>query len=262
MKKLLFCIIAFPLTSYATQPRAIVVGASSGIGRAVAKELCAHGYIVGLAARREEKLFELRDELKTTSYTKYIDVNDTDQAQSGLLELIDELGGLDLLVVNAGVMRGDFDDTGTLDWQAEQAVIATNVQGFSAIASWGINYFREQGHGHVVGISSVAAMRGTAGCPTYWPSKAFVSTYLEGMRNTFIQENIPITVTDVRPGFVATSHLPHWAYWVVTPHEAAGQIYDAIATKKKVAYVTKRWQLIGWLLRITPDWVYNRMGGF
>ncbi len=248
---LFFCSIS------AHDKRAIVIGASSGIGKAVAQQLREHGYTVGVAARRVEKLAELE-----SSFTKYIDVNDTDKAQLALQELIDEMGGLDLLVVNAGVMLGDFNDDGTLDWQAEQSTIATNVTGFSAMVSTGVNYFLQQGHGHIVGISSVDAMRGAAGCPTYCASKAFVSTYLEGLRNTFIQENISIDVTDIRPGFVATFHLPDWAYWVATPDEAALQICDAIKRRKKVAYVIKRWQLIAWLLRITPDWVYNKLGGF
>ena len=118
----------------------------------------------------------------------------------------------------------------------------------------------------MVGISSTSGLRGDAKCPVYSGAKAFISRYLEGVRNQMIQKNIPIYVTDIIPGWVEIEaedvHKIPGAYWVATTQKAAQQICDAIKAKKKKAYITKRWQLIAWLYDITPDFIYNAIGGF
>ena len=246
--------------------KAIVIGASSGIGKAIAKELAQHHYLVGITARRLDLLLELKKEFPKNIYVQQMDVLEPEQAQNQFFDLIDKLGGLDLVVINAGIWP-DIDPKllpsgGSISWTNEKDTINVNVTGFTAIANVAMNYFIQQRFCHLVGISSVDAVRGSASGPAYCASKAFVSTYMEGMRNKCIQLGIPIDITDVRPGYVATYEIPPDAYWVATPKEAAKQIYEAIVDKKKVAYVTKRWQLIAWLLQIVPDYIYNKMGGF
>jgi len=247
---------------------AIVIGASSGIGLAIAHELARHDYVVGVTARRMELLEKLQDECAPGKIvTRYMDVAEPEEARTAFAELATVLGDVDLVIINAGtapLLPADFTPEKELAWAGEKRVIEVNVTGFVAIANQVINYFIKQGHGHLVGISSVDALRGAAVCPVYSASKSFVSTYLEGQRNRFIQQHIPIDVTDIRPGYVNTERFVPGpsAYWVAQPDEVAEQIYESIQNKDKIAYVTRRWKLIAFLLHVVPDWLYNMIGGF
>lgn len=238
-------------------PKAIIIGASSGIGRALARRLAREGYELGLAARRLPLLVELQQEIGPAARVKQMDVSDPEQAMRLLAELIDQMGGVDLVIVNAGVGRVNPE----LDWQAEKQTIDVNVRGFTAMVNVAMRHFLQQGRGHLVGISSVAALRGNRLAPAYGASKAFISHYLEGMRCKTIQLGLPITVTDIQPGWVDTA-LAQGAtlFWVASPEVAADQIFAAIRRKKRHAYVTRRWRLIAWLLKVAPDWAFCRYG--
>jgi len=232
--------------------KAIVVGASSGIGRALAVELASQGYEVGLASRRIQLLEELQEQIPTKTFIKQIDLRKSEVARFLLKELIDEMGGIDLIILNSGVNARNVD----LEWGREIQTIDVNVSGFVACACVAVKHFINQGSGHIVGISSIASLRGSASCPSYNASKAFVSNYMEGLRHKFSGTNIYIT--DIRPGLVDTEMVRGSAgmFWVATPEGASKQIYQAIKKRKKVAYITRRWGLIAFILKILPDWVY------
>lgn len=232
---------------------AIVIGASSGIGRALAKVLSEKGYAVGLVARRAELLQELQKELKTRSFIKQLDVTHTQEAIKGLQALIAEMGDVELFIVNAGVIFNNKD----FDWDKEYKTIETNVLGFSAMAHTAISYLLKRGSGHLVGISSISALRGESDSPSYSASKAFVSNFLEGLR---YKATPGITVTDIQPGWVDTDMAKgEETFWMASPEKAASQIYDAIENKRSHAYITRRWRLIGWIMKFTPDWLYKRV---
>ena len=233
--------------------KAIVIGASSGIGRALAKVLSQNGYEVGLAARRLELLRQLQQEIPAQTYLKRIDVSQPEEAMRLLQELINEMGGLDLIVLNSGINTHNT----SLNWQGEIDTINVNVSGFVAMAVVAVKHFLRQNSGHLVGISSIAGLKGSAGCPSYNASKAFVSNYLEGLRHRLMQNNI--YVSDIRPGLVATALIKgqRGQFWVSTPEKAAEQIFQAIKKRKKIAYITRRWCLIAWLIKVLPDWVYR-----
>ncbi len=267
MNKLFIFSILFSFQIYA-QPKAIVIGASSGIGKAIVQELLEHDYVVGITARRVELLQELQVQYEPGRVvTHFMDVSKADESREAFIELVATLGEVDLVIINAGIapsLPTDFTPEGEIAWEGEQRTIEVNVSGFVALANQAIEYFMKQGRGHLVGISSVDALRGSAACPVYCASKSFMSTYLEGQRNRFIQNNIAIDVTEIRPGFVETEKFKPGpsAYWVAQPDEVARQIYESIGNKEKVAYVTRRWRLIGLLLAAVPDWLYNKIGGF
>jgi short-subunit dehydrogenase len=246
------------------QQNVIIIGASAGIGKELARIFARNDYKVGLVARRIELLEQLQKELPG-SYSKQIDIADTTTVHTKLQELVDEMGGLDIMVIGAGIWpeiaQGLVSPENTLLWNYEADTIDVNVKGFSAVANFAANIFLQQKSGHLVGISSVDALRGAAACPAYSASKAYVSNYLEGMRNKFIMLKVPIYVTDILPGYVATYEVQPGAYWVASAEKAATQIYEAINNKAKVAYVTKRWRLIAWLLMTMPDWLYHMIGG-
>ncbi len=236
--------------------RAIIIGASSGIGKELAKALWQAGYSVGLAGRRVDILTSLQQELSTSSFIKQMDVSQTSEAARQLEELIGEMGGVDLVVISAGV---GFINT-ELEWEKEKAIIDVNVAGFAAMANVAVKHFIEQSSGHLVGISSIAALRGSGATPAYNASKAFVSNYMEGLRQKVSKLKLPIIVTDVQPGLVDTAMAQgEGLFWVAPPEKAARQIYDVIKSRRKHAYVTKRWRGIAWLLKVMPDYIYNKM---
>ena len=235
---------------------AIVIGASSGIGRELTKILCHAGVRVGIAARRLTLLQDLQAALNGVVVAKAMDISKPEVAMVILSELIDGLGGVDLIVIAAGV--GDINQD--LDWSTEYQSIATNVAGFTAIASVAIKYFIQQGSGHLVGISSLAALRGGSEAPAYNASKAYMVNYLEGLRKKITQMKSPIVITDVRPGFVDTRMAKgDGLFWVASPETTARQIYRAILSRKTCVYVTKRWRVVAWLLKFLPSAIYNRI---
>lgn len=239
-----------------TAKRAIVIGATSGIGRALAINLSRQGYSVGVAGRRQAMLETLVRELHENSCYEVIDVTDTASLLRGLGALVERLEGLDLLVISAGIGHINPD----LDWDLERDTIAVNVAGFAAAANFGMRHFVKQRSGHLVGISSVAAIRGGGATPAYNASKAFASNYLEGLRQNAAHKKMSITITDVKPGFVNTSMAKgNGLFWVASVDKAAEQICRAIRSRKSHVYVTRRWRLVGWLLKILPSAIYARI---
>jgi short-subunit dehydrogenase len=237
--------------------KAIIVGASSGIGRALALVLAKNGLELGLMARRIDLLEALKQEIPTTSHVGHIDLSHAEEAVVKLRSMLQSMQGVDLVVLNSGT--GFLNPE--LDWSKEQQTLDVNVYGFCALAGETYKYFAEQGRGHLVGISSIAALRGNSAAPAYNASKAFMSNYLQGLRKKAFQESKPIIVTDIKPGFVDTDMAKgEGKFWVATPQKAAEQIYAAIKKQKKHAYITYRWRLIAWVLKCLPDWLYQRVG--
>lgn len=237
--------------------KAIIIGATSGIGRELAVILSAQGYHVGLAGRRGELLDEVRGSLAGKSHAKRIDVARPSEAISLLEELIAEMDGVDLIVISAGT--GHINPE--LQWALEKETIDVNVLGFSAMANVAFHHFQQRGSGHLVGISSIAALRGGKDAPAYNATKAFASNYLEGLRQKATGLGLPIAVTDVQPGFVDTAMAKgDVLFWVASPEKAARQIYAAIKKRKDHTYITKRWRLFAWVLKIVPGFIYKRLG--
>jgi short-subunit dehydrogenase len=232
------------------------VGASSGIGRSLAVVLSLEGYRVGVVARRTELLVQLQGELAGPCVIKTADVSQPDVAMPLLRELIDELVDVELFIVSAGT---GFDNA-ALEWEPERETISVNVLGFAGMVNVAVAHLERRGSGHLVGISSLAALRGIGGAPAYAASKAFVSNYLQGVRYRFKKLKLPVVVTDVQPGFVDTRMAKaDQQFWVASPQKAARQIASAIRGHREHVYVTRRWRLIAWLLRLVPDAVYSRI---
>ena len=234
----------------------IIIGASSGIGKELARILARHGYNVGLAARRVELLQDIARDIHTRTFVKVIDVSQPIEAMQSLRELIADMKGVDLFVISSGTGFNNL----KLEWGFESETIAVNVFGFAAMANVAAEHLQARGSGQLVGISSIAALRGSGGAPAYGASKAFMSNYLQGLRHKFAKLRLPIGVTDVQPGFVDTAMAKaDHKFWVASPEKAAGQIFEAIRKRKKHVYVTKRWRIIAWLLKTLPDWIVHRI---
>lgn len=230
--------------------KAVVIGASSGMGRELAKILAREGYEVGLVARRKELLLSLQKEISGKTYLRQIDVSLSESIEQIEL-LIEEMEGVDLVILNAG--------TGFLnpemDWKKDKETIDVNVVGFAAMANVFMRYFLSKGVGHLVGISSIAAIRGSG---VYSASKAFVSNYLEGLRKRAFKERKKIVVTDIQPGYVDTKMAKaDNLFWTTSTEKAANDIFQVVRKKKKHAYITRRWRLIAWLLKCMPNSIYD-----
>lgn len=236
--------------------KAIITGATSGIGRQLAVLLASEGYLVGVTGRRKECLEELKGMLPSHILISCFDVTDTLKAVEKLDDLAARMGGVDLLIISSGV--GYFNEQ--LDFALEKKTIEVNVTGFTAVADWAYNFFRKQKAGQLVGITSIAGIRGSRHAPAYNATKAFQINYLEGLRQKAKKEEMSIVITDIRPGFVDTEMAKgEGIFWMASTEKASKQIVAAIKSRKAVAYITRRWRIISTLLKLLPRQLYQRI---
>jgi short-subunit dehydrogenase len=236
--------------------KVIIIGATSGIGKELGIIFDAKGYETGITGRRIELLNELQAQLSGKAYVAAMDIRNTEESIKSLENLITTMGGMDILIINAGT--GHINPS--LDWAKEKETIETNVVGFTALATAGMQYFIKKGSGHLVGVSSIAGIRGSDIAPAYNASKTFISKYLEGISRKVVKEKLNIAITDIQPGFVDTAMAKgDKKFWMASPKKAAEQVYEAILKKKRIAYITKRWRLIAWLLKGLPGYLYLRI---
>jgi short-subunit dehydrogenase len=236
--------------------KVIIIGATSGIGRALAEIYSAKGNKVGITGRRENLLNELKEKNPASYLTKSFDISVPFNNGKNLDELASELGGLDLIVINSGTgNQNEF-----LDFKIEKETLDTNIMGVTEITDWAYNFFRKQGYGHIAVVSSVAGLRGGRFNPAYSASKAFQMNYFEGLRAKCKKAKLKVYVTDIRPGFVDTAMAKSpGKFWVATPQNAAKQIYSALKRKKEITYITKRWIIVAYILKLLPKWIFDRI---
>ena len=212
--------------------RAIVIGATSGIGRGLAEELAARGYRVGLVGRREALLREIAAADPAAYSCAVADVTQPDAALAALDGLVAVLDGLELCIVAAGT--GDLNPD--LDFTVEASAI------------------------HLVVISSVGGLRGSGAAPAYNASKAYQINYAEGLRQRVAKSGLPVTITDIRPGLVDTAMAKgEGLFWVQPVAKTVRQILRAVERRRHVAVVTRRWRIAAWLLRHLPESLYLKM---
>lgn len=237
--------------------KVIIIGATSGIGRALAVKYAKAGWQVGITGRRMALLQEVNDLFPGKCQMKSFDVCCTKSAMAALRELIADMGSVDLIILNAGMGHVNVD----LDWPIELDCMMTNVNGFAAMCNVAMQYFVSQGYGHLAGVSSIAGIRGIGGAPAYSASKAFVINYLESLRGIARRQSMAITVTNIQPGFVDTAMGQNpKAFWRASTEAAAEQIFSGLACKSTQIYITRRWRFIAWLLRRLPDFVVDKLG--
>lgn len=182
-----------------------LTGASSGIGRALALELVRRGYRLAITARREDRLIALKDEIARFApelqvVVRRLDVTDTAALFEAFAAAVEELGGIDIAIANAGVASRSEVGSGAFD--DARRTIEVNVIGAMATVDAAVGHFRERGRGHVVGICSVAGMRGLPRSAPYSASKAALAIYLEAVRAELLGSGIDVSV--IHPGFIAT----------------------------------------------------------
>jgi len=244
------------------QRRAIVVGASSGIGAALVGRLVASGAHVAALARRGDHLQTMRDDLTrlfpgADVLTYAHDVTDYDAVPALFDRVVRDLGGLDLIIYAAAVQFPV--GLSEYDFRKDEDMLRTNLLGAVAWLNMAAARFERARAGHIVGISSIAGDRGRVGSPVYNTSKAGLDTYLEALRNRLTRHGV--TVTTVKPGFVDTDLLKNApkTFWVISPDEAAALILDAVRARKQVVYVPGRWRVVGTAVRAMPSFIFRRL---
>jgi len=236
---------------------AIVFGATSGIGKSLTKILLKEGYRVAIIGRRLEKLEELKNEYPNQVLVKQNDIQDVKEVEKVFNEIVAEFETIDLVVQSSGVVHAN----PKLEWEKEAQSINTNVLGVTRLYTLAYNLFRKQQFGHLVGISSIASIRGNRSSPVYFASKAYQKAYLESLYiKTKSIKSKNVFITEIRPGFVDTAMaFGETLFWLVPLEKAAKQIYTAIKRKKRVAYISKRWRLIAWALKLSPAWFLKKV---
>ena len=244
--------------------RAIVVGASSGMGAAIVRQLAQEGYQVAALARRAGELESLKAELDPVAKAaggavtvRAVDASDAGAAPALFEELVLGLGGLDLFIYAAGVMpkleRTEYPTDKDL------SVLDVNCAGLVAWGNLAAHLFTTQRRGTLVGISSIAGDRGRKGFPVYCASKAFMNTYLEALRNRLSE--VGVHVCTIKPGFVDTAMTRGMKglFWLISAEEAARQILAAARKRVNTRYVPGRWFFVGTTIKLIPSFVFRKL---
>lgn len=258
--------------------RAIIVGASSGIGREVARLLLADGWQLGVAARREEPLQELKALAPERIEVMTIDVTQPD-AGDQLLRLAEKIGGMDLYFHASGIGW----QNRTLEADKELQTIETNALGFTRMIGTAYRYFAESqqdekakrlGEGHIAAITSIAGTKGLGPAPAYSATKALQATYLQALEQQARQRGLNIRFTDIRPGFVDTALLRpsndsqqsngnkndefHYPM-LMRPEAVARDIVRSIYCHRHVRVIDIRYRVLTFFWRLIPRWLWRRM---
>mgnify|MGYP001817964018 FL=1 len=228
---------------------AIVFGATSGIGRALSKLLVQDGYKVLITGRRLERLESLQATAPDSYVIRQHDITDVDDTGRLFEELPSTMGQVDLIIHNSGIGENNFE----LEWEKDLPTLNTNVIAAARVYQLAYNYFKIQGHGHLVGITSIASLVGNRHVPAYHASKSFQSNYLESLwMKAKRTKKAKIQVTDILPGYVDTDIITGDTFWMASLDKASRQIYAGIKKKKRKVYVTRRWGLVALMIRILP----------
>ena len=236
--------------------RAVIMGATSGLGYEVARLLLADGWKLGLAGRREENLKKLQSEFPKQVCIKAIDVKDSN-ADKELLSLIDELGGMDMYFHSSGIGY----QNANLDADIELNTLETNGTGFTRLVGTAFRYFKEKGKGHIAVISSIAGTKGLGVAPAYSATKRFQNTYIDALEQLTGMQKLNIRFTDIRPGFVATSLLndgKNYPMLMKTPY-AAKLIVKALRRNKRIAVIDWKYSILVFFWKLIPRCTWKRM---
>ncbi|WKD85934.1 NADP-dependent 3-hydroxy acid dehydrogenase YdfG [Polaribacter huanghezhanensis] len=236
---------------------AIVFGATSGIGKSLTEILVKNNYKVAITGRRLELLEALKNKYPDQILVKQNDIQQLEEVEKVFNEIVAEFKTIDLIVQSSGV--GFVNPR--LEWNLLAQTINTNVLGVTKLYALAYKLFKQQQFGHLVGISSIASIRGNRAAPDYFSSKAYQKAFLESLYiKTKSIKSKKVFITDIRPGFVDTPMaLGDDIFWMVPLDKAATQIYLAIKKKKRVAYISKRWAIVAFVLKIAPAWLLKKL---
>jgi NAD(P)-dependent dehydrogenase (short-subunit alcohol dehydrogenase family) len=241
--------------------RAIIVGASSGIGRALALELGAKGAHLVLVARRADALEEVAQKVRAAGGQATVlvhDVRDRGEAGAKFDAALAQLGGLDLLIYASGILERVRE--GEFDAEKDARMLEVNLLGAVAWSDPAAAHFQAQRSGTLMCISSIAGARVRRGNPVYGASKAGLTAYWEGLRNRLSRYGV--NVVTIKPGFIDTPMLEGASglFWVISAESAARQsLAIAARSGSPEAFVPRRWGIIALILKLIPSVIFRRL---
>ena len=242
--------------------RALVIGASAGIGRAIAAQLLAGGSSVALVARRREPMAALAAAFPGKAFVYEHDVTQYSEVPALFQQIAHDLGGLDMVIYASGVLPPM--EENEYSFEKDRQVIEVNVLGAFAWLDEAARRFGQLKAGTMVGISSVAGERGRRGNPAYGSSKAALTSLMESYRNRLSRYGVHVVT--IKPGFIDTSmtrasdgSTKPGMLWLISADEAAKQILAAVRSGKHTAYIPGRWRLVAGILKIIPSFVFRRL---
>ena len=234
----------------------VIIGATSGIGKALFEKYARGDNRIGIVGRRANLLDELCQKYPSKTITAKADITNLEEIEQAINALHKELEYIDLAIVCSGI--GDIN--ATLEYNVERLTIDTNITGWTFVIDRLYNIFVQQGHGHLVAITSAGGLRGEPIAPAYSASKAYQINYMEALRKKAYKSGSKIYVTDIRPGLVNTAMAKgEGLFWVMPVEKVANQIITAIHKNKYKAYVTKRWHILAIINKNLPFALYKRM---
>lgn len=236
--------------------RAVILGATSGIGYETARLLLAEGWHLGLAGRREKELQMLHDQAPERICTRVIDIRHP-QAGDELMQLIHDLGGMDLYFHSSGIGYQNF----TLKQEVELNTLETNGTGFVRMVTTAFHFFQQQGKGHIAVISSIAGTKGLGIAPAYSATKRFQNTYIDALEQLANMQHLPICFTDIRPGFVATGLLNDGKNYplLMDPKRVAHHIIHALKKRKRIVVIDWRYRILVFFWKLIPSFIWKHL---
>ena len=219
----------------------IIIGATSGIGKALFEKYTTEENRLGIVGRRTNLLEELCQRHPSNTVTATADITKQEETEQAICSFHKELGHVDLAIVCSGT--GEINPS--LNYDVERPTLDTNVTGWTFVIDSLYHIFEQQGHGHLVAITSAGGLRGEPIAPAYSATKAYQINYMEALRKKAFKAGSKIIVTDVRPGLVDTAMAKgEGLFWVMPVEKVARQICATIRRKKSKVYVTKRWHVL------------------
>ena len=236
--------------------RAIIIGATSGIGQEVAKILLLEGWKLGVAGRRQSALEIFQQTAPNQIEIQELDITQ-EEATDKLQILISKLGGMDLFLLSSGIGYQNIN----LDSKIELNTARTNVEGFIRMVDSAFTYFKENGGGHLAVISSIAGTKGLGVAPAYSATKRFQNTYIDALEQLAHLQKLNINFTDIRPGFVATALLNDGKHYpmLMKADKVGYSIVKAIKRKQRVAIIDTRYRILVFFWQMIPRWIWKRM---
>ena len=234
----------------------VIIGATSGIGKALFEKYANENNRIGIIGRRAHLLDELYQKYPSRTIPTKADITNLEEIEQAINALHKEMEYIDLAIVCSGT--GDIN--ATLDYSIERHAIDTNIVGWTFVIDMLYHILEQQGHGHLVAITSAGGLRGEAMAPAYSATKAYQINYVEALRKKAFKNGEHIIVTDIRPGLVDTAMAKgEGLFWVMPVDKVASQIIAAIRKKKSKAYVTRRWHILAIINKNLPFFLYKRM---
>ena len=237
----------------------VIVGASSGLGERIATDFARAGWRVGIAARRVDRLEQIKSLYPSNVAVSELDVTAPDAVKKfyDLIELID---GMDILLYAAGT---GFYDPEHQDERLE-TTLDTNVTGFARIVAAAYKYYKQTANrtaGQIAAITSIAGTKGIGVAAAYSASKKFQQTFINALEQLAYQQQVNVKFTDIRPGFIRTPMLDENKSYpmIMSVDEVAPLIEKAVLLKKRVAVINSKWAIVNGIWRLVPQCIWRHI---